>query len=661
MVRKSRDSGYRPEIDGLRGIAILSVLLNHTDSRLLSGGYVGVDVFFVISGFLITTIVRRDLDAGRFSFWHFYARRAKRLIPAATVMAIATLVLGYLFLLPYDFWNFGRSLVAYGAMLSNVFFWRQPNDYWVSQSSHWPLLHTWSLSVEEQFYLVYPLILWGLLGLPPRRQLQAISALLAASFVVGLYETGAYPRAAYFLLPSRAWELLAGAACSLFGPAPQSRGTCGLLGLVAAGLVGLPMFLFTDATQFPGWIAALPVTGTALLLWITRDTSSIWKMALGWKPLVAIGQVSYSLYLFHWPMIVFAKYLWAGSPESPSLAPSYFAAVASFPIAWLSYRYVETPGRSSRISDKPTVAMAFACGLLLLLVGCAIRYCEGLPGRMAPTVVQYARGSSDQNPRRQETQLDNSKIKAGESARLGKDGPLDFVLWGDSHADALVPVFEHLAKQNDVSGTAFTRIATAPLIDIAVRGRSFDPEFAGVVLDRLRKDRIPYVILAARWGGYLEGIRKNSHPLETRSQSMALLRRSLSETITQLRDSGAKKIWIVRQVPSQPCDVPRGLALKAWLGRYLPLPTLRSVTPDEYAAEMEDLDTLFASFVAEDVGVIDLATAVFANKDGLLTEQGEPMYYDDDHLSVCGALSLDLAIQPIFEQIKKAKRPAGAP
>jgi len=652
---RGRDSSYRPEIDGLRAIAILAVLLNHADSRIVSGGYVGVDVFFVISGFLITTIVRRDLDAGRFSFWRFYARRAKRLIPAATAMAIATLVLGYLFFLPQDFDRFAKSLVAYGAMLSNVFFWRQSATYWTGQASPWPLLHTWSLSVEEQFYLVYPVFLWRLVGLPPRQQRQAILALLAASFVINLYQTSAFPRSAYYLLPGRAWELLTGAACSLLGPAPGSNRTCAFLGLIGFGLVTMPMFLFTDATRFPGWAATLPVIGTATLVWITGNTSGFWTKLLGVKPLVAVGQVSYSLYLFHWPLIVFAKYLWGGSPETPSLIPSYFAAAISLVIAWLSYRYVEVPGRNSRIGEKPALVLALACGLMLLLAGYGIHSCQGMPGRMPALVAHYAQASEDFNHRRSETSLANSKIEAGEFTPLGQDGPLDFVLWGDSHAGSLVSVFDRLGRQYQVSGTAFRRAGTPPLINITVGGPFFDPEFAGVVLDRLRKDRVPYIVLAARWGTYFRDLLENGRPVKTCSEKIAVFSRALSETITLLRASGAKKIWLVRQVPSQHCDVPKGLALNAWWGRYLPLLTPRAVTPDEHAVQMREIDTAFDSVVAEDVAVIDLAFAVLANKNGLLTQSDEPIYFDDDHLSECGAFSFSSVLQPIFEDIANAK------
>ena len=652
MVR-GKDSGYRPEIDGLRGIAILAVLLNHMDSRILSGGYVGVDIFFVISGFLITTIIRRDLDAGRFSFWHFYARRAKRLIPAATVMAITTLVLGYLFLFPRDFDALGKSVVAYSTMLSNVFFWRVSSNYWADQSKPWPLLHTWSLSIEEQFYLAYPVLLWGLAGLPLHRQRQILHVLLVASFVLCCWQTSVYQRAAYYLLPGRAWELLAGAACSMFGPAPKSRNACGLLGLAAIALIGVPMFLFNDATRFPGWVAILPVTGTALVIWVTGNTSGIWKTLLGWKPLTAIGKISYSLYLFHWPMLVFARYLWAGSPETPHMFPSYFAAIASLAVARLSYWYLETPGRSSRVGDKPAVALAFACGLLMFFVGYAVHYYRGLPGRLPPLVARYAQASLDLNPRRAEVNLDNSKITAGEFAHLGQDGPLDFVIWGDSHADALVPTFDHLSKEYGVAGTAFVRAGMCPLVNITTSSKYFDPDFASVVLDRLRKDRIPHIILAARWGWHFGRLMEDGRPVKNRERQMELFRSSLSQTISLLRTAGAKTIWLVRQVPTQNCNVPKELAINAWWGRYLPLPVPRAVTPDEHAVVMRDIDTLFDSFVAADIELIDLSSAVLANKTGLLTEHGQPMYYDHGHLSTSGAAALDWAFRPFFQNIAK--------
>jgi peptidoglycan/LPS O-acetylase OafA/YrhL len=654
-MRARAPVAYRPEIDGLRGIAILSVLLNHMDARILPGGYVGVDVFFVISGFLITTIVRRELKSGRFSFWDFYARRAKRLIPAATAMAVITMVVGYLFFLPRELHLLSKSLVAYGAMLSNVFFYRSSISYWDGQAKPWPLLHTWSLSIEEQFYLAYPCLLWGLARTSLGKQRQVIFALLAASFACSLYQTSVAPRAAFYLLPGRAWELLSGAACALFGPVERGAGATNVLGVVAVGLIGAPMFLYTHETWFPGWAAAMPVMGAAMLLKITESTSNIWQALLGWKPIVAVGRMSYSLYLFHWPMLVFARYLCGGSPETPSVALGYFAALASFAGAWLSYRYVETPWRRRRMSPEVAVALACACNAALLFVGYGIHRREGLPERLPPLAAQYAKGSEDGNPRRAETNLDNDKIKAGERSRLGQGGPLDFVLWGDSHAGALVAVFDHAAKQYGFSGTAYTRNGTPPLIDIDIDNHHFDPEFANTVLARLAKDRVPCVILAGRWLGCLQALSKGNNSAEARGDGLSLLRESLSRTITKLRESGVKQIWLMRQVPTQPCDVPRALALDAWWGRYLPLPKPRAATPSDYEKEMREIDELFELSSAEDVGVIDLATAVFANKTSLLTADGRPMYHDDDHVSASGALTLRHAIEPIFEQMRKSQ------
>lgn len=654
-MRARAPVAYRPEIDGLRGIAILAVLLNHMDDRILPGGYVGVDVFFVISGFLITTIVRRDLKAGQFSFWNFYARRVKRLMPAATAMAVTVVVLSYLFFLPAEFHHLSKSLVAYSAMLSNVFFYQRRIAYWDSQANPWPLLHTWSLAIEEQFYLAYPWLLWAIARLSVSRQRQAILALLAAFFAANLYQTNADPRAAFYLLPGRAWELLAGAACALSGPVPRGAGRTGLLGVIAFALIAMPMFVFTDQTSFPGWAAALPVMGTAIVLKITGGDFNIREAILGWGPLVAVGRMSYSLYLFHWPIMVFARYLWGGSPETPSLVPAYSAALASFAIAWLSYRYVETPWRSRQMSPKVAVALACVCNLALLFIGYGVHRRQGLPERLPPLAAQYAKGSEDGNPRRAETNLDNDKIKAGERARLGQGGPLDFVLWGDSHAGALVAVFDHAAKQYGFSGTAYTRNGTPPLVDFDIANQHFDQEFADAVLSRLAKDRVPCVILAGRWLGYLQALSKGNNSAEPCGDGLSLLRESLSRTIVKLRESGAKQIWLMRQAPTQPCDVPRALALDAWWGRYLPLPKPRPATLHEYEKEMREIDGLFESCSAEDVGVIDLATAVFANKTSLLTADGRPMYHDDDHVSASGALNLQHAIEPIFEQIRKSQ------
>lgn len=650
-MASSTDSGYRGEIDGLRGISILAVLLNHADSGILSGGYVGVDVFFVISGFLITAIIRRDLTSGRFSFWHFYARRAKRLLPAATAMVLATMVLGYLFFLPSDFHRLGKSVVAYSAMLSNVFFSRQSAGYWDDQAKSWPLLHTWSLAVEEQFYLAYPLLLYAMRRCSLRRQLLVLITVLISSFAISVYQTTVSPRAAYYLMLGRVWELLLGAICSLVAPPKLGRNTCELLGLFAVGSVGVPMFVFSDSTPFPGWLAAFPATGTAILLWITQDGSSIWKTLLAWRPLVAIGRISYSLYLFHWPMIVFARYLWGGPTETPSVTASYSAAAASLLVAGLSYRYIENPGRCSRIGDKAALALALCCAVFVLFTGVVVYRGQGLPERLPPLVARYAEASSDRNPRRVESDLTNAMIKAGQVGHLGAKGQPEFVLWGDSHADALVPVFDSLARDYGIAGMAVARGDNCPLLGVETTGKGFDPDFAPTVLDRLREERIPCVILAARWGYHLDGLSENKRPVKDPGRRVELFREGLTKTIAQLRMSGVEQIWIVRQVPAQTHDVPRQLALSAWWGRYLPIATPRPVTREDYDAQMQGVESAMNSVAAPDVAIIDPTSAIFANKNGLLTEGGQPLYFDDDHLSTSGALSIAAVFQPIFDRI----------
>lgn len=283
------ESNYRPEIDGLRGIAILAVLLHHIDPHLVPGGYVGVDVFFVISGFLISSILTRDLDAGTFSFSHFYARRAKRLIPAATVLVTCLIVSASWFFLPQDFEDLGTSAAAYAAMSSNILFWKW-DDYFAAQNKVWPLLHTWSLAIEEQFYLVFPLLLWALTRFRVAFRVVILASIGVASFALSEWQSHADPRSGYYLLPGRAWELLAGAICTRIPSSwCRSGASSTFVGALGTAMIAVPVFLYSEATAFPGIAALWPVAGAVLLMHAASKGKNIWTTLLQKPPLVAMG------------------------------------------------------------------------------------------------------------------------------------------------------------------------------------------------------------------------------------------------------------------------------------------------------------------------------------------------------------------------------------
>lgn len=654
---------YRPEIDGLRGVAILAVVANHIDSRLLPGGFVGVDVFFVISGYLITTILLRDAAQDSLSFKHFYARRVRRLLPAAAVMSVVVTLLAAVMFLPRDFKDLGASLVAYSAMASNILFWRW-DDYFASQTKSWPLLHTWSLAVEEQFYLVFPWLVFLIAKRPRLIQAVVFAGLFVGSFVISVWQCWHDARSAYYLLPSRSWELLAGAICSIIPLAARlPAGLAFGIGLGSAGCIVAPMAVLTEQSVFPGWAALVPVVGTVGLISVTTCPSSPWQRLLASPWLVWVGLVSYSLYLWHWPLLTLARYPWSGMAGSCPWIISYLVGVFSFVVAWLSFRFIETPGRRVRWSDAGVLGSWVAVGILTTVCGLALHKTGGLPQRLPSQVVRLSQGMADWQPRRSETiNLPIRVVQSGTMPRIGRrhgvGGP-DFVLWGDSHADALVPAFDEAANQYAKSGIALTRGATPPLVGLRMGkpgGNGPNWEFRDAAVAWILRERPSCVVLVARWSGLLTGEWTNDGRTASDIQEKhARLSRALSDTLTTLVNAGVERVWIVGEVPSQRFNVPKQLALQELFGWQ----DVRPLSNEEFAKTTEPLAHVFQQVVNDRVSYLDMAALLREASDNSLLVDGACAYSDDNHISATAAKAIGRQLAPIFEEMHKSHAPQG--
>lgn len=372
---------YRAAVDGLRGVAVLAVLAFHAFPEVVSGGYIGVDVFFVISGFLITDIIARQLMHRDFSFADFYWRRVRRLFPALVLVLVTTLALGWFVLLPDEFEQLGKHAGAAAAFLANFALWRE-SGYFDTAAEFKPLLHLWSLGIEEQFYLVWPAVLvtfWK------RRTalLVILSALVIASFALSVHLAQAAPVANFYWPASRFWELGAGCLLALVMEHRDRSGTavssmerrfldagCNILPVAGLALILASIAEFDTTTAFPGWPALLPVVGTLLIL-ATPENAWFHRHVLGWRPLVWTGLISYALYLWHWPLFSFLNILEAGSPP---LAIRWAVLALSFLLAWLTYRYVELPIRTHKdfnfnIRLAASAAAAGVAGLIIYAAG----------------------------------------------------------------------------------------------------------------------------------------------------------------------------------------------------------------------------------------------------------------------------------------------------
>lgn len=360
---------YRPEVDGLRTVAVFSVMFFHAGFSAFSGGFVGVDVFFVISGYLITGILLTDLKRGDFSIVKFYERRVRRIMPALFLVVLVSIPVAWYVLLPSDMLRFAHSVVAVFTFSSNILFKRE-SGYFDTDSELKPLLHTWSLSVEEQYYIIYPVILILIYKINRRLLPLALSILAGICFFVAQRWVGSKPEAAFFLLPSRAWELLVGAGVALYCRQPQYRKVLpqriwGGIAFTGLAMIVAATLLFDGDTQFPGFAALLPTLGTAAVIASASADNAVGRF-LAWRPMVGLGLLSYSAYLWHQPIFAFVRHQ-AGTELGG--VPGIGLVGLAFALAYLSWRYVERPFR-----DRTRCGRRFAFLLTLLSAGAFIGF-----------------------------------------------------------------------------------------------------------------------------------------------------------------------------------------------------------------------------------------------------------------------------------------------
>jgi peptidoglycan/LPS O-acetylase OafA/YrhL len=454
----ARSAKYRADVDGLRAVAVLAVIFFHAKLLQCAGGYVGVDVFFVISGYLITSLVARDIVEGKFSFVTFYERRIRRIFPALFGVLFFSAAAACVLLAPQDLTSFGRSLVATTLFVSNVHFWHtaQPLGYFSNKSVSEALLHTWSLAVEEQFYLAFPIVLVILFRWTGKWTNVSLLLLSAASFGLNVWCTYHKPIAAFYFAAPRAWELLIGALLANRAfPALRHRSTreaAAALGLV---LIITAIFTLSPAAPFPGFSALLPCLGAWFIVYAGESGASATKTLLSFRPLVFIGVISYSLYLWHWPFLVFSRYFVAGELSS---AETTLVLVTSAVIAFLSFEFIERPfrGTASCMTRNQVFRFALAASLLSTGVGITAWITQGLPQRYSAQTHQLIAENAER-----ETDYDDScanwrtqihNINDIRFCSLGTDSPRKIMFWGDSHVEQLYPAARALYNKGDLNG-----------------------------------------------------------------------------------------------------------------------------------------------------------------------------------------------------------------
>jgi peptidoglycan/LPS O-acetylase OafA/YrhL len=393
---------YRADIDGLRAVAVLSVLAFHIHLRGIQGGFVGVDVFFVISGYLISSIVFTEIAESRYSVIGFYERRIRRIFPALFAMLAVVSAVAVIYLLPAELVSYSKSMLAATASASNFYFW-QHSGYFDSPTSY-PLLHTWSLAVEEQFYILFPLFLVLVRKFFPNRLRLSVIVLFCASLIASAVVVSHNRETAFYMIYTRAWELLLGTLLSLgMFPRLQSAWQRNLATLTGIGLIAFSILAYTEQTLFPGLSALAPCVGSALIIGAGESGSSAVGKILSWRPVVFVGLISYSLYLWHWPIIVLQQmgvFIGASSIPSPRLAAllsghrldMLVEVVLSMFFGILSWRYVERPFRSGplRLSGRPLFALTTAVMAILIGFSSWTVFAKGFEGRFPASALEVA-------------------------------------------------------------------------------------------------------------------------------------------------------------------------------------------------------------------------------------------------------------------------------
>jgi peptidoglycan/LPS O-acetylase OafA/YrhL len=641
---------YRPDIDGLRAVAVLSILLFHLDVSAFGGGYVGVDIFYVISGYLITTIIIRELAAGEFSIARFYERRVRRILPALVVTLVATLLAGALMLGPDQFSDLARSAGATTLFGSNFFFYFGAG-YFDGPSELKPLLHTWSLAIEEQFYILFPFLLILISSKLSGRYAPWLILIAVLSLAASVIGTGADENAAFFLLPFRGWELLIGSILAL-GVVPQLADKRLLNALSAAGLAMMlfSILAYSSATPFPGIAAAVPTLGTALVIYTGIGNETAVNRLLSARPMVFVGLISYSLYLWHWPAIVYAKLYLINEPtDLEKLA----ILVATLIVATLSWRFVETPFRDRTfLAPRERLFATFAAvGAIILGASYVVVANDGFPGRASSENLnaQLMADPGWQHWKDCE-ELGEEEAEALALCTIGvESGSESLLFWGDSHALALASAVNASAKRVGVGGRIAVRTGCAPLLGIDREGQSSCSEFNADVLDYLaRRPELDTVILAARWALSTNGSRyKNedgrtvtlsdrSAAADTPQGNSELVELGLRRTVAAVQALG-RRVVIVDQVPEIGYDVPSANYSAKLTGK--DVNALIAPTRQEFLERAGDSRRIIEAIADElSIATIDPAGRLCDAELCRVIEDDIPLYRDDNHLSLYGCL-----------------------
>ena len=556
------NESYRPDIDGLRAIAVISVLLFHFGFRITPGGFIGVDVFFVISGFLITSIIWTEAVSGRFSPLGFYHRRIRRILPALLVMLVVTISIGYVLQWPGDYAASSDS-ARYAAFGASNFYFYWHTGYFDQSADLMPLLHTWSLGVEEQFYVVWPVFIAAVAFVAQGRKLIvviAIACVIAVSFLLSLQLLATDPKGAFFFPHTRAWELALGGLLIFLPRLSVSIGE--IANVFGVLMISVPALTLSPDQPFPGWSALWPCCGAALVIWPKAET---WTgRALG--TVRGIGLISYSLYLWHWPILVSYR-LYVGS-DVLTTAEAVSLAALSIIVGWISYQFIEQPFRQKKWTRRGTVAAGLAAAAAVGSLASLVFASDGFPSRIPASLSGMqsldlmwkwngCRTTTAVGPIPSELSGFADECEFGAPWSSAK---IKAVLWGDSHASHFAPLIEPFAKDADASVLLFTS-CPAILDGVHVnRSSPSEPSYSAkcgawrskILRDLRQHPEINIAVLASSWS-YLPRLLYDSDPSHLDAGSGAkIFESALDRTITDIGPE--RTVIVIGSVPQWPQD-----------------------------------------------------------------------------------------------------------
>ncbi len=665
---------YRPDIDGLRAVAVIPVVLFHSKislfgGNLFPGGFVGVDIFFVISGYLISTILLGDITSNKFSILKFYERRIRRIFPALFAVLLFATGAAFVILLPGS----GREMDYFGTHLFGATFF-YANYQFMSEAGYFaaaaednPLLHLWSLAVEEQFYIVFPVYLY-LVSRFFRDRLGIVTmAVLLVSLVYSIDLVRVDANAAFYSTPARAWELMLGAMLAIFPrQGPMDQRLAQLFTATGIGFIIYSIVFFSEAMRFPGAAALLPCAGAALILYAGQTNETWAGKILSTNAFRFPGLISYSLYLWHWPVLVFYR-LYAITPLSQMEIALLIGVMLA--AAWVSWKYVEAPFRTRNVLAKRNPLFAAGAGMMLVSAACGalIGYGDGLPGRLPDQVIRILEAKTDwPKIERCEIVIPEEAGKAGLQTRIcmigaHNPGKATFAVWGDSHAESMTPGIDVAAKRAGAKGILFNRHGCPPLLGYDMLGNDNEgcPASAAAAVAHLAgHPEISHVFLVSRWAFYAEGV---GYKNELSSQGFArdsltksvsvmenrkVFERAFERTLAQLQSLG-RQVTVVTSTPEMGWNIPDIIARARIFNRDLEFNLSEKEYKDRQAFVTEvfdnNKDRYNLIFIRPDEKMCGDEYCVVSDETEL------PIYIDDDHITNSYSLKLSSLFDPFFQ------------